>query len=323
MPRDFEQVEWDAALQADARRLAELAREEDLGGVGGVDVTSEATIDAGARGVALVVAREKGVLAGAPLFPVLAEVFQIDAQFHAIVHDGQSFGAGETVGTLDGNVRDILAIERTWLNFLGKLSGIATLTRRYVLAVAGTPARIYDTRKTTPGWRRLEKYAVRCGGGHNHRLGLHAAILIKDNHIGAYQSGHAVNASAALAQLVRAAGRSADSSAAKAGSKGMMVEIEVDSLDQLADALGGHPDLVLLDNMDASMLRQAVALRDQLAPKVELEASGGVTLRTVREIAKAGLERISVGRLTHRARWVDLGLDWGGAVDSAQRQPRV
>jgi nicotinate-nucleotide pyrophosphorylase (carboxylating) len=204
----------------------------------------------------------------------------------------------------------MLAVERPLLNMLGRLSGIASLTRRYVDAVRGTLAGIYDTRKTTPGWRSLEKYAVRCGGGRNHRAGLFEAVLIKDNHlalgaelrplgIGGYSPAEAVlKARQLLIERLGDAGRQA------------IVEIEVDTLDQLDEVLAVGPDLVLLDNMSPALLREAVARRNARCPAVELEASGGIDLGTVRGVAETGVERISVGALTHAAVSLDFGLDW-------------
>jgi nicotinate-nucleotide pyrophosphorylase (carboxylating) len=196
------------------------------------------------------------------------------------------------------------------LNLLGRLSGIATLTREFVRRVEGTKARIYDTRKTTPGWRRLEKYAVRCGGGHNHRTGLFDAILIKDNHL-AFAAGSDLSPAVA----VRAAREFVRQMDAEHLDKGMLIEIEVDRLEQLGDVLAAAPDIVLLDNMATDQLRTAVAQRNEIAPGVELEASGGVSLDTVREIALTGVDRISAGSLTHSARCLDLALDWLPAGD--------
>jgi nicotinate-nucleotide pyrophosphorylase (carboxylating) len=205
------------------------------------------------------------------------------------------------------------------LNLLGHLSGIATLTARYVEAVSGTKARIYDTRKTLPGWRRLEKFAVHCGGGHNHRLGLFDGVLIKDNHLafGAEQTGAARYTPAEAVQRARAFLAQLP---AEARPETLLVEVEVDSLDQLSEVLSAAtsretlesllPDIVLLDNMPPAVLAEAVALRNALAPAVELEASGGVNLSTVAAISRTGVERISVGALTHSACWFDVGLDW-------------
>ena len=205
--------------------------------------------------------------------------------------------------------RSLLSGERIFLNLIGRLSGIATLTRRYVEAIAGSGARIYDTRKTTPGWRRLEKYAVRLGGGHNHRTGLYDAILIKDNHLALGAAGQGA-AHLSPAQAVRRARELVESMAAAQSGEPLIVEVEVDTLEQLAMVLGEGPDIVLLDNMPPDVLTQAVDLRDRVAPGIELEASGGVTLETVARIAATGVERISVGALTHSAGSLDVGLDW-------------
>jgi len=195
------------------------------------------------------------------------------------------------------------------LNFLTALSGVATLTRRFVDETAGTRARIYDTRKTWPGWRVLQKYAVRCGGGVNHRMGLFDAVLIKDNHLAAWrESQGAAGTLAAAVKHVRAN-----------TPPGTSVEIEVDSLEQLADALSAAPEIVLLDNLDADRMREAVSLRDRLSPGTELEASGGVTLETVGAIARTGVERISAGALTHSAPALDIAFDWSSPAQQAGR----
>jgi nicotinate-nucleotide pyrophosphorylase (carboxylating) len=230
-------------------------------------------------------------------------------RWEATVAEGARVSAGETLATLEGPARSLLTSERILLNLIGHLSGIATLTRKYVDAVSHTRARIYDTRKTTPGWRRLEKYAVRLGGGHNHRTGLFDAILIKDNHLAL---GAAATGAAHLdaAQSVKRAREMAESMAAGQPAPQLIVEVEVDTLEQLAAVLVAGPDLVLLDNMALDVLRRAVALRDKTAPEIELEASGGVDLSNVGAIAETGVERISVGALTHSAGALDVGLDW-------------
>ena len=195
------------------------------------------------------------------------------------------------------------------LNMLGRLSGVATLTRRYVDAVAGTGARIFDTRKTTPGWRRLEKLAVRAGGGWNHRLGLFDGVLIKDNHLALGAAGND-GACFTPGEAVARARRFVEGMSADQSTGGMMIEVEVDSLAQLDEVLPLSPDVVLLDNMTVDLLRLAVARRNAAKPAVQLEASGGVTLENVREIAGSGVDRISVGALTHSASWLDVALDW-------------
>ena len=201
----------------------------------------------------------------------------------------------------------MLAAERILLNLLGRLSGIATLTRQYVDLVAHTKARIYDTRKTTPGWRRLEKYAVRCGGGWNHRGGLDEAVLIKDNHLAAGRRRLPTGRSDSRPPR-RSHGQGGSPS--ERGNPNMVIEVEVDTLDQLDAVLPARPDIVLLDNMSPAQLREAVARRNAFDPAIELEASGGVDLATVRAIAESGVERISVGALTHSAVALDFGLDW-------------
>jgi nicotinate-nucleotide pyrophosphorylase (carboxylating) len=212
--------------------------------------------------------------------------------------DGSDLMPGDRIATAAGPMRSLLAAERTALNFLQRLSGVATLTRNYVQAVAGLPCRILDTRKTTPGWRLLEKYAVRCGGGHNHRLGLYDGILIKDNHL------------AALREKWHSEWDALRSALGNSRSTQVAVEIEVDNLAQLDEALRCHPQIVLLDNMGPDDMREAVRRRNTIAPEVLLEASGGVNLATVRAIAEAGVDRISVGALTHSAPALDIGLDY-------------
>jgi nicotinate-nucleotide pyrophosphorylase (carboxylating) len=271
----------------------------------------------GATGRAAVVARRDGVIAGLPAAALVADEMDKALQFEALVGDGAGVTAGQSIAIVSGPVRSLLAAERLMLNLLGHLSGIATLTRKYVDAIAGTAARIYDTRKTLPGWRRLEKYAVRQGGGHNHRGGLFDAILIKDNHLAFLaeldqSDGEATaqnSASAAAIAVRRARVLVAEMNSANPH-PGLIVEVEVDSLAQLEAVLPERPDIVLLDNMSIEQLREAVALRNSQAPDVELEASGGVNLSTVRHIAETGVERISVGTITHSAAVLDLGLDW-------------
>lgn len=276
------------------RGLIELALAEDLGATG--DLTSQATIPAGLTGRAAFVVRAPGVVAGLPAVALVWQSLEAPPDFRAEAVDGTAVKPDDRLGTVSGPMRSILAGERIALNFLQRLSGIATRTRRYVEAVAGLRAQILDTRKTTPGWRLLEKYAVRCGGGTNHRMGLHDGVLIKDNHLAALGGGpDAVTRAVELAR-------------ARAGPS-VPVEIEVDDLDQLDRALACRPQIILLDNMKPSQLREAVRRRDGTAPDVLLEASGGVTLANVRAIAEAGVDRISVGELTHSAPALDIGLD--------------
>jgi len=268
--------------------LASLA--EDLGRAG--DVTSAACIPAEARLAAAFVARQGGVVAGLACARLAVAALDPTARFEVQVADGASVAAGQILARVEANARALLAAERTALNLLCRLSGVATLTAAYVAETAGTAARIIDTRKTTPGLRALEKYAVRCGGGANHRFGLDDAILLKDNHVAACGGvGEAVRrARAAVGHMVK-------------------IEVEIDRLDQLDEALAEGPDIVMLDNFSQVDLAEAVRRTDGRAL---LEASGGVNLETVRAIAETGVDLISVGALTHSAPILDIGLDAEG-----------
>jgi len=306
MTREFQQVEWDETLEHDCRQLVRLAVREDLERQ--LDVTTVALIEPEAQGRAALVARQAGVICGVRVVPLALDEMEIDARWTPRTQDGDRVARATVVGTLEGPARDLLTAERLLLNLVGRLSGVATLTRQYVDQVAGTSARIYDTRKTTPGWRRLEKYAVRCGGGRNHRTGLFDAVLIKDNHlahVATERQGHVTPAQA----VQRARARIREMLPREA--RTMIVEVEVDSLAQLAEVLPQRPDLVLLDNMTVDQLREAVALCDATAADTQLEASGGVNLATVAAIAQSGVPRISVGALTHSAVALDVALDWG------------
>jgi nicotinate-nucleotide pyrophosphorylase (carboxylating) len=251
--------------------------------VGAGDATSAAVIDENAVCEARIVVKERGVVCG---LEVAAAVFsELGARLEPLAADGDAVEPGP-VARVEGPARAVLTGERLALNLLGRLSGVATLTRRYVDAVEGTDATILDTRKTAPGLRDLEKQAVRCGGGTNHRLGLYDGVLIKDNHLRIVGS---------IAEAVR-----------RARGTGLPVEVECETLDQVAEALAAGADRILLDNMTPDRLRAAVSLVDGRA---ELEASGGVTLETVREIAGTGVDFISVGALTHSARALDVSLE--------------
>ncbi len=303
MTRDFRQIEWDQLVEDDCRALVRLAVREDLERE--QDWTTVALVPADREGAAHMVTREPGVVAGMRAVATVLDEMQAQVDVTLAVADGDVAAANTRLATLRGNVRDLLTCERTLLNLVGRLMGIATLARDYVEQVRGTSARVYDTRKTTAGWRRLEKYAVRCGGACNHRTGLYDAILIKDNHLaqsglGAEQAADAVRRVRQFAKDYQGPEQLAD----------LLIEVEVDTLEQLAAVLPTGPDLVLLDNMPLEMLRQAVEIRDAQAPQVELEASGGVRLETLREIASSGVDRISVGALTHSACSLDIGLDW-------------
>lgn len=288
-------MDFSAAERAAFEKLARWALEEDLGDAG--DLTSAAVIDPTLAGRAAFVARAEGVVAGLPAAGGTFALVDPAVRFDPLVEDGTRVSPGTRLATVRGPMRGILTGERTALNFLQRLSGVATQTRRYVEAVAGLPAKVLDTRKTTPGWRLLEKYAVRRGGGHNHRMGLGDGILIKDNHLAAM--GPELGTVAQAVRLAREA----------YGSR-FPLEVEVDSLDQLDVALAARPDVVLLDNMDLESLREAVRRRDAGGFAVELEASGGVTLHTLRGIAETGVDRISVGALTHSAVALDIALDY-------------
>jgi nicotinate-nucleotide pyrophosphorylase (carboxylating) len=271
--------------------LIDLALAEDLGDDG--DVTSRATIPETLRGQAAFVARTAGVLAGLEAAERVCQRVDSRIEFNALRADGDRLTKGETIATIAGPMRSILTAERTALNFLQRLSGIATITRQFVDVVAGLPVQILDTRKTTPGWRLLEKYAVRAGGGANHRVGLFDMVLIKDNHLGALHGDVARAIAAARMQFPK-----------------LPLEVEVDSLELLDKALAVRPDIVLLDNMSVDLMRAAVRRRHASAPDVKLEASGGVNLETVRAIAETGVDRISVGALTHSAKALDIALDY-------------
>ena len=272
--------------------VVRMALAEDLGRAG--DVTALACIPADARMKAGFVARKAGVLAGIDCVRLAVLAMDPKASVDLQRSDGAAFEVGAVLAVVEANARAFLSAERTALNLVGRLSGVATLTRAYVQAVAGTQARIADTRKTTPGLRALEKHAVACGGGINHRFGLDDAILIKDNHV-AVCGG--------VAEAVRRARAFAPHL--------MKVEVEVDGLDQLEAVLGliaegAAPDVVMLDNFSLDDLRTAVA---RVAGRLTLEASGGVDLTTVRGIAETGVDVISVGALTHSAPVLDIGLD--------------
>ncbi len=307
MDKEFRQIVWGEQLQADWEQLLRLAVREDLGDDG--DWTTRAVVPEDVVGRAEVVARQPGVIAGLPGVKRTLEEIEPRLRWLPEVEDCQAVGQGGRIGRIDGPARGILAAERLVLNLLGRLSGIATLTRQYVEAVSGTKARIYDTRKTAPGWRRLEKYAVCCGGGSNHRTGLFDAVLIKDNHLalGSKSSQHA--AGYTPAEAVHRARRFIQDHAPDSVHNRMIIEVEVDALEQLDDVLSARPDIVLLDNMSPAELRDAVARRDACNRVIELEASGGVNLRTAGRIAATGVERISVGALTHSAACLDIGLD--------------
>ncbi|HYO07435.1 MAG TPA: carboxylating nicotinate-nucleotide diphosphorylase [Tepidisphaeraceae bacterium] len=282
--------------------LIQLARREDLRGD---DVTSRLMFDESAIGVGTVLQKGVGIVCGLPMVEMICRAYderlrveQIPG-FHMEIIEGRFSDARTTpLLRVRGPVRSLLTAERVILNFLQHLSGVATLTNRFVKRVEGTRAKIYDTRKTAPGFRLLDKYAVRCGGGFNHRIGLYDGVLVKDNHLEHVPPRDLANF---LSGIV-ARSRAEDAK--------RLVEVEVDTLDQLREAMKVDGiDVILLDNMDCPKMQQAVELRDRSGKKTELEASGGVTLETVRSIALTGVERIAVGAITHSAPALDIGLD--------------
>ena len=270
-------------------QLIDLALREDLGVVDvEADRTAAWTVAGDATARAHIIARQAGIVAGIEVARAVFARLDQGIAAGAEVADGGEVAAGQTLVHLQGRARALLAGERTALNFLQQLSGVATLTRRYVEALTGTATRITDTRKTAPGWRHLQKWAVRLGGGVNHRMGLYDAVLIKENH-------------AAAAGGVRAAIRKARGQAAP-------IYVEAETLGEVEEALAGGPDRILLDNMDAPTLGRAVALIRAANPALEIEATGGYTLATVREAAAAGVDFVSIGALTHSAPALDLSM---------------
>lgn len=285
-------VPMDASAARSFDTIIKSALAEDIGDG---DITARSVVEPGLRWSGRIVARAPGVVAGLGIAARIFALVDTSTGVELAVADGSKVGAGTVLAKIDGPARSLLTAERVALNFLGRLSGIATLTRRYVDAIAGTNAKITDTRKTTPGLRALERYAVRAGGGVNHRFGLADAVLIKDNHVAAVGS-------------VKEAVRRARSTAGQ----GIVVEVECDRLDQVSEALEAGADSVLLDNMDAATMRRAVEL---VHGKAIVEASGGMTLERVAETAAIGVDVISVGALTHSAPALDVALDFDAGLD--------
>ena len=274
--------------------LQDLVRQAVAEDVGSGDATTAVTVGGGETGQAEVTAREAGCLAGLPLLDLLFGALDTAVRVERLATDGTVVEPGQVVARLSGPLSSILTGERTALNFLQHLGGIATLTAHYVAAVAGTSCQVLDTRKTMPGYRGLAKYAVRCGGGHNHRMGLYDRVMLKDNHWAA--AGGAINELIARSRAMYPA---------------LAIEVEVDSLKQLATVLPLQVEWVLLDNFDFESTAKAVAMRDAAGMKTLLESSGNVDLQTIGQYAKAGVDAASVGRLTHSAPALDLGLDMG------------
>ncbi len=304
---------FDANLAADSLKLIGMSLEEDVGVADieeGTDCTTDAIVPHEATAEAALVSRDEGIVCGIEVCRLAVRQFAEQLSLHVEVADGEVIRPQQTIAILSGSAHDILTIERTCLNFLCRLSGISSLTRQYVEAVDGTGAQIFDTRKTAPGWRRLEKYAVACGGGKNHRMGLFDAVMIKDNHLAFYRS-LVEDSDDTIPQSIALARKWIEDHQARLphGSK-TVLQLEVDTLEQLKIGLRADCDIILLDNMQPNMLTQAVEMRNSIAPQVLLEASGGVNLQTVRQIASSGVERISVGALTHSAINFDIGLDW-------------
>lgn len=280
------------------QRSIKLWLEEDIGSG---DVTTMTTIPLDQRSKGIIHVKEDGIAAG---LPVAAAVFaEVDAQlrFETKVAEGSSVKKGDILATVEGSTRSILLGERVALNLMQRMSGIATKTREYVDALEGLPTRLVDTRKTTPGHRLLEKYAVKVGGGHNHRFGLYDAVMIKDNHI---------KGAGGVIQAIQAARREIPHT--------MKIEVEVESFEQLNQALAAGPDIIMLDNMKPAAMKEAVALIKARAPHIVVEGSGSVTLQTIKSIAESGVDVISVGRLTYSVPALDISLDLNERKEASQ-----
>jgi nicotinate-nucleotide pyrophosphorylase (carboxylating) len=268
------------------RDLLEMALREDIGSG---DITSDSVVPADARAKGAILSKSDGIVAGLDVAGALFHMLDPELDFRKLVSDGEQIHQGQNLAIVEGLARPILTGERIALNFLQRLSGIATLTSRYVRAASGYPAKIIDTRKTTPGWRVLEKYAVRVGGGHNHRFALYDAVLIKDNHIAAVGS--------IAAAVARARERIPHT---------MTIEVEAKTLDQVREALSSSADIIMPDNMDVDMMSEAVKLIDG---KAVVEASGGIRLKDIPAVAATGVDLISIGALTNAAMPLDISMD--------------
>lgn len=292
-------VQLTEAERENIRHLVYCAREEDLGGG---DITGR-LLPADLRAAGRFVARDPMVLCGGVLLDTVAKEYNELIEMILWQEEGAHLEPGDVIAEWTGPAWAVLAAERVALNFLQHLGGVATATRKFVNIISGTGASIYDTRKTTPGWRHLEKYAVRVGGGKNHRRGLYDAVMVKDNHLHAMMAG-------GIADPLKEVAPKLEELRKEVGHDGF-VEVEIDRIDQLADALQLPVDIILLDNMMPDKLALAVQMRDEagLKDNVKLEASGGITLQTVRKIAESGVERISCGSITHSAPAVDIALD--------------
>ncbi|ANF95127.1 carboxylating nicotinate-nucleotide diphosphorylase [Paenibacillus bovis] len=262
--------------------------------VGSGDITTAATVPTGHHSVAVIHAKQDGILAGLPVAEHVFQTVDPALQFTAIATEGQSLAQGDIIARVEGSTHSLLTGERLALNLLQRMSGIATRTRQYVDMIDGLPVRLVDTRKTTPGHRMLEKYAVRVGGGSNHRFGLYDAVMIKDNHIKA-AGGILPAVQAARAQIPHT----------------MTIEVETETIEQVTEALQSGADIIMLDNMNHELMREAVALIRSQSPHVRIEASGNVSLTTIRGLAETGIDIISVGRLTYSFDNLDISLDLG------------
>lgn len=295
----IKRLSWDELDFAYLRRLIEIARDEDLAGLG-LRAKPRKTGDRSTGSISTtprqssadLVAREPLVVCGLPLLPLILKSYGGKAVAQLRTRDGASLKRGDVLATLTGDPRVLLAGERIVLNFLQRLSGVASQTKIYVDALGSSRTRLLDTRKTTPGYRMLEKYAVACGGGWNHRLGLFDRVMLKDNHLALL--GSSDDLSAAVARAKKAA-------------PDLAVEVEVDRLDQIPPVLAAGADIILLDNFTPAQLRKAIAL---IGGQAFTEASGGITLKKLPKLANLGLDFVSTGALVHQSAWVDIGLDW-------------
>ena len=297
----FKQLQWQDLDLSVIVHLIRLAKAEDLEGAGLLqdfpyllDVTSDAMLEPGVTGCSKLMARKDLVVCGVELVPLVLDVYGGNCEFRAECNDGDRLRKGQCIGTLEGDVIEMLQAERVLLNFLQKLSGISTLTSTYVQALAGSTTRVLDTRKTTPGYRVLEKYATACGGGWNHRRGLYEWILVKDNHL----SGAKATEGDALAEKV---------SRAKMRYPDVWVEVEVDRMEQIPPVLQAGADIIMLDNFDNSLLKEAVEL---IGGRAITEASGGVEVDRLPAIGRTGVDFVSTGATVHQSQWIDIGLDW-------------
>lgn len=301
----IKRLAWDDLDLVYLRRLVEIARDEDLAGLGlrtrpkqSGDRSTGSIVRAPRQAAADLVAREPLVACGLPLISLILSVYGGNASVQVRAKDGRTLQKGEILATLTGDPRVILAAERIVLNFVQRLSGVATQTARFAAALGKSRTRLLDTRKTTPGYRMLEKYAVACGGGWNHRLGLFDRVMLKDNHLQLLGLGASAAGGVALAEAVTAAKRAAPE---------LPVEVEVDRLEQIPPVLAAGADVILLDNFTPVQLRKAIHL---IGGRAFTEASGGITLKTLPRLGNLGLDFASTGALVHQSVWVDVGLDW-------------